>query len=265
MNAQSLAGTTAPSAGGAAWSTLAGLQRDFRDWLVLADSAAGARVGPEAGLAVYQNNYRCALMESLKASYPRLLAWLGDTAFEAAAVHYADDHPPHHWTLDAFGERFAETLERLYPADADVADLARLDWALGEAFVAADAAPMAAADLGAVDWDRATIRFVPALRTVPIRSNADIIWLALAGDAEPPAGQALAEPASVLVWRQGFESVMRAAAPVEARMIALAREQRTFAQICEVLAADMGELPAVEAAGQALGRWVAEAMIASIA
>lgn len=243
---------------------LAAFQADFRAWLVESDRAAAARLGSPAGLAIYQNNYRTALITSLEATYPRLQLWLGTAAFEAAAVHFSDDNPPHSWTLDAFGMTFAEKLAQLYPDDLEVPELARIEWAMGQAFVAQDTVPVVAADLGGVDWDRAGLRFAPSLEMLPLNTNADALWLALVSDEPPPAVIVDTAPATLLVWRHGLESVMRRADPVEIHLLQMALGGVSFAELCADLAAQLGDDAAVATAGQWLGRWIAEELIAAI-
>lgn len=45
--------------------SLLALQRSFRDWLVTGEDSAAAALGGGHGTAVYQNNYRAALVSSL--------------------------------------------------------------------------------------------------------------------------------------------------------------------------------------------------------
>jgi hypothetical protein len=240
------------------------LQRRFRTWLTEPDEdrsvelARGLHVGP--GLAVYQNNYRATLVEALRASHPRAAQWLGDAAFAAAAAHHIDAHPPTSWTIDAYGTNFAEALR---PIDPLAADLAAIDHAIGAAFVAADAEPIAAAALAGVDWERAVIRPVPALALVPIATNADAIWLAqVAGDAMPAPA---ATPGTALVWRQGFEPVMRRGDALECRILRRSLDGAAFAAICAELANEADPAEAVTRAGTTLGRWLGESLIAGFA
>lgn len=245
-------------------ASLHSLQQDFASWLVTADEAAAMRLGRADGLAIYQNNYRVSLMTSLEAGFAQVHSWLGDEAFARAAAHFIDAYPPNGWTLDAYGADFATTLASLYPQDPEVADLARIDWAVGQAFVGGNADPAGADVLTEVDWDVARIALVPSLLMVEVGSNADAIWLALAGEGEVPAPCALPERATLFVWRQGFESVMRRAEPAEVRIAECSRDGFTFAQCCEDLARDMGEEAAVEQAGGVLGQWIAEGLVAGL-
>ena len=140
--------------------TLIELQRDMRAWLTREDAAAATRFGDDAapGLRIYQNNYRAQLAACLEESFEHTRDWIGAEAFHQAIVTHVDRVPPSSWTLDAYSRDFPATLALLYPADREVIELAWLDMALGEAFVAADAATLTAEDLAGVDWDHAVLR-----------------------------------------------------------------------------------------------------------
>lgn len=241
--------------------SLVELQQRFCAWLVEPDEDRAAQIaaplGVGPGLVVYQNNYRVALVDALREIHPRAAAWLGDAAFEAAAARYIDAHPPSSWTIDAYGERFPDSLRGADPA---AADLAAIDRAIGEAFVAADALPAEAAALAEVDWDSAVIRLVPSLVVLAIGTNADALWLALASNETVP--DAAQSPGTVLVWRQGFEPVMRRADAVEALVLRRSLAGVRFAGICEELAVGRDEAAAVTLAGTVLGRWLGEGLVA---
>lgn len=240
------------------------LQRSFCAWLTEPDEdragllAVPLGVGP--GLAVYQNNYRVALIEALRETHLRAALWLDQAAFDAAAAHYIDAHPPTSWTIDAYGAHFPAMLRTMFPDDPVVADLAVIDRAIGDCFVAADALPAQADALGAVDWATAVIRLVPSLALVPITSNADALWLALA--SEEPAPEAELAAGTLMVWRQGFEPVMRRADPFESVILQRSLAGTGFAAICEELAAQGDEAETMTQAGTVLGRWLGEGLIA---
>jgi hypothetical protein len=242
---------------------LAELQHTFRDWLVEADEVSAHRLGAGPGTLIYQNNYRASLMSCLGENYKRVVSWLGGEAFEAAAARYVDAHPPTSWTLDAYGESFATFLSRLYPDEAEVADLAAIDWAVGQVFVSADAKPLRAGALAVDDWEAAVIRAVPSLRTITISSNADAIWQALAAEETPPAA-VLEEFSALLIWRQALEPVFRRASAHDIDVMAWSAAGIGFGPICARLAETLGEEAAVSAAGTVLGQWLNEEMVASV-
>jgi hypothetical protein len=246
---------------------LAELQRDFRAWLTTAsdqaaDKLGGGRAAP--GLAVYQNNYRSQLVRVLEDSFPQLRAWIGEDAFLAAAVEHIDSHPPHAWTLDAYPARFGATLERLFPDNPDLHELAWLENALADAFVAADAEPPSPETLAALDWERARLRLTPSLLTRAAATNAAEVWSALAEAREPPEGEMLAEPGGLIVWRLGFTSRFRQADALEWTALVQVGEDGGFAALCERLALQLGEEQGVTKAGELLAAWLGEGLIAKV-
>jgi hypothetical protein len=227
------------------------LQTRFCAWLREGDEDLAAQLAPAIGvgpgLTVYQNNYRVALMEALRETHPRAVLWLGDDAFEAVAAHYIDAWPPSHWTIDAYGAGFPAMLR---------------DRADGDVFVGPDAVPAQAEALAQIDWDVAVIRLVPSLVLLPITTNADALWLALANEDAVPNPVYAADPATLMLWRQGFEPVMRRVDRSETAMLYGTRAGASFAAICAELAQTCDEAEAATAAGTVLGRWLGESLIA---
>ncbi|WP_298194845.1 DNA-binding domain-containing protein [Novosphingobium sp.] len=244
--------------------SLLNLQRDFRDWLVTGEDSAAAALGGGPGTLVYQNNYRTALVSSLAETFQRLVLWLGDEAFEAAAARYIDARPPSSWTLDAYGEDFTDFIATLWPDDPEVAEIALIDWTVGQVFVSPDAEPLAPEALAVADWETAVIRAVPSLLVLPIATNADAIWQALATGETPPGPEMAERGTALLVWRQGLEPVFRRAEAHERDVLAWSAAGQGFAAVCERLAASLGEEAAVTTAGTLLGRWLGERMIAAV-
>jgi len=244
--------------------SLLALQRDFRDWLVTGEDNAAAALGGGPGTLVYQNNYRTALVSSLAETFQRLALWLGDEAFESAAARYIDARPPSSWTLDAYGEDFTDFVATLWPDDPEVAEIALIDWTVGQVFVGPDAVALLPEALAVADWETAVIHAVPSLLVLPIRSNADAIWQALATGETPPVPEPAEPGSALLLWRQGLEPVFRRAEAHERDVLAWSAAGDGFAAICERLAATLGEEAAVTAAGTLLGRWLGEKMVAAV-
>lgn len=243
--------------------TLRTQQRAMRAWLTQADDA-GFAPGAAPGLAVYQNNYRSALMACIETSFPCTRDWIGGAAFAAAAAAYIDAVPPSSWTLDAYPRDLPAMLAARYPGDAEIGELAWLEWALGEAFVAPDAVPLAADALREVDWDRAVLRLSPTVDLAPLTTNAPAIWSALAAGETPPAAAPLPEPGALLVWRLGGQPCFRAIDAEEQAALVAARAGTGFAALCEAAVVRRGEGEGVARAGAMLGQWIADGLIVGI-
>lgn len=245
---------------------LADLQRDLRAWLTRGDAGAAARFGPRAapGLGIYQNNYRAQLAACLEDAFEYTREWIGGAAFHDAVVAHVDRLPPGSWTLDAYPRDFPATLAALYPQDPEVAELAWLEMALGEVFVAPDASPLAPGDVGAVDWDRAVLRITPSLDLADLTTNAAAIWSALAADQTPPGAALLDEAGALLVWREGEAARFRAVDQYERQALLAVRAGLPFADFCAAAVEAFGEHDGVALAGRLLGQWLGDGLIVDI-
>lgn len=243
--------------------TLLALQRDIRAWLVSDDAAAAERLGAGAapGLRIYQNNYRAQLVACLDDSFQRTRDWIGGEAFHQAVIAHVDRVPPSSWTLDAYPRDFPATLAMLYPDDPEIAELAWLDYALGEAFVGADADPLRPEDAAAIDWGQAVLSFTPTLDLADLTTNATAIWAALSAGEVPPALEMLPQPGAILVWRQDHVARFRAIDGDEQQALLSARAGMPFAALCEELVEALGEAAGIAAAGGYLGCWLGDGLI----
>ena len=251
---------------------LAEIQGGFHAMLAASAPAAGVPDGP--GRAVYQNNYRAQLVGCLEASYPLLRAFIGEDAFLQAAAAHIERHPPHAWTIDAYADDFGATLQAVFPHNPDLHELAWIEHALGQAFIAADAAPVAADALAAVDWDRARLHLTPTLRLHAATSNAADLWFALRdagtfGDQSAavhplPEAEMLPAPGGLLVWRRGFVSCLRALDPVEYAALAQLQREGSFSGLCALLVERLGEEQGIASAGALLADWLGSELITGV-
>lgn len=246
--------------------SLLALQRDFRAWIVEASHAAADRIGPgaQAGLDVYQNNYRASLVACLSETFERVRLWLGEERFLATAAAHIDVTPPHAWTLDAYSAGFPETLDLMFADAPEVGELGWLDLALSEAFVGGDAEPLDPATLAMIDWDNAVLRLAPTLTTRSFGTNAAAIWSALSADEMPPPAESLSESTLLLVWRREFTSCYRTAEQGEDLALDLAGRGETFGRICARLIDVHGEEEGIALAGALLGRWLADGLLVGV-
>ena len=245
---------------------LLALQRSMRDHLISGADEITAQIHGDASprLAVYHHAYRAQLLDCLRDTFERVWAWLGDAGFEAAARRYIESHPPHSWTLSAYGDEFDRTLSGLYPDDREVAELAWLDWSLRRAFDGRDATPVAADALSDIDWDHAILRIVPTLRMRSISTNCAAIWTALSERNAPPAAARLHAPTALRVWRKEFSPHFRAVDSIEQQALLMACDGASFAAICSAIAARIEPSRAPEIAGALLAGWLQDGLIIAV-
>lgn len=238
------------------------LQRAFQAYLRDEPSDLASLVRPQvaAGLDVYHHAFQAQLCAALRDSFERTHAWLGDQAFDAAAAFHVKEVPPSSWTLGHYGDGFAARLDKIYPEDPEVGEIAQLDWALRQAFDARDADPIGPEQLPNVDWTSATIELSPSLKLLKVKTNAAALWTAMSAGEIPPPARPLPRPASIRVWRQGLSTHFATINQVESRALAMISQGVTFPAMCEAMAAkaEIAEL------GELLGEWIRDGLIVGI-
>lgn len=235
--------------------SLQALQADFCAYLLDRPNGIGAEIAGD--IAVYHHAYRAQLLNSLRDTFEKTWAWLGDDAFDEAARAHIAAHPPKSWTMNDYGAGFDATLASLHPEDAEIAELAWLEWTLRRAFDGPDADPVDQTRLAAIDWDNAMLHFVPTLRLGTVTSNCAALWSSLSENTAPPPAERLPAPAAIRVWRQGLSVRFRTIDPAEEQALRLALEGLEFAEICA-----RAEKP--DEMGRILGSWLQDGLIAEI-
>lgn len=249
-------------------------QHSFMKALIDSEDVGGdaMRNGCEARLQVYRNNYRSALIDAMEETFVRTARLTGMEAFHQAAIHHIIEHPPSSWTIDAVGEGFPETCRELFGSDPDVAEIAWLEWAMGQASIAADADPLTiesfsqtTAHFSDDEWERLKLSFVPS---VAVRSTGfDLLrlWRSLASDCTGPEVSSFANRKCVMVCREGETPVFALIAEDEGQALSLMLDGASFGDVCEALYAQHGSNAAIERAGQILRVWLDGSLVREIA
>jgi len=255
---------------GASPSLLADQQRGLHAAML------GAPAGPgllrestlhEPLLRIYQNAYRARLLAALRDNHGVLPRAMGDEAFDALAEAYLQAHPSRHPSIRWFGHRLAEFMaanpDRV-PHPAFV-DLARMEWALRDAFDAADATPMTPTELAALPadgWPQRVLRFHPSVQVLSLDWHVEPAWRALQGEEEPELAEPDAGEHQLIVWRPALETRWRTVADaVEAQLLAAAMQGDDFSALCAIAADALGDAPAVPGVVGVIQRWTAEGLL----
>lgn len=98
----------------------------------------------KTALEVYRNNYRGNLHDALAGAYPVIVQLVGEDFFRYMARRYIDQYPSQSANLHHYGDRLADFLAEFEPAQelAYLADIAKLEWACQQAYLAYDQAPL---------------------------------------------------------------------------------------------------------------------------
>ena len=158
----------------------------------------------ETGLAVYRNTIAKGCIDALAANFPTVASLVGEDWFRAAAALFAREHPPRRAALLAYGEGFADWLER-FPPVADLPYLpamARLDRLWTTALFAPEAEPLAAEAFALDPQALAEARAIlhPSLAFAGFDSGLPGLWLA-ARQPDPGEMALSPEPQAILIVR----------------------------------------------------------------
>ncbi len=260
----------AESAGGP--SRLHALQVELQRYVLHADDPVvsrvqdGARASAHECLGIYAEAYRLRLLGVLRTDYPTLCFLLGDDAFEALALDYVGRYPSSHFSVRPFGTHLAEHLAN-HPDHCDrpyLSELAALEWALGEAFDAADRPPLTQADITAIPpdaWGEMRLELHPSVRRLDLRTNAPSLRSAFNKREPMPSPETIPEPVPWLVWRTALETYFRSLSPDETWALDAARRGSTFGDLCEGLCEWVDEERAALRAAGLLHRWVSDGLV----
>lgn len=255
--------------------SLADLQRAFQDFLLHADDAFAGAVRDTSKadrgtlLDVYRDGYVLRLIEVLTSDYPGVLAMAGPVGFDRMARAYIVAHPSRHPNARWFGKRLADFLGSVPPYDKSpaAAEMARFEWALGEAFDSPDQEPVTAAEIMSVPpetWETICFAPLPSLRRLDCAFDVPPSWQRRAevepGDLDVSP---LPHPLAWVIWRPELTSNFRSLEPDEAAMLGAMIEGRPFPALCEALLPYVEEDQAPARAAGLLRSWVEEGMIGS--
>lgn len=238
-------------------SGLAERQQAFLDAVLGSDEGA-----LDPGQAVYRRTILATWRGALAGQFPVVERLVGPAFFGEAARRYGLAHPSVSGNLHDYGARFASFLASHGPAQslAYLPDVARLEWALHEAFHAPHAPPFDRDALAAVapeDYPDLRFRLDPAVRLVGSPHPVLALWEANqpTRDGTPDATEG---PARVLVFRDAEVAWPEA----------LESDAFSFLEACnrgETLEAIAGRLQTPETLPALLQRFVASGVIAGFA
>ena len=238
---------------------LQALQSQFQKALLI-DQPADAALLSARGMAqfgVYRTAYRARLRAALRDNYDTLPLVMGDDAFDALANAYIESYPSQHYSLRWFGHRLCDFMAANEPLvdHPAMVDLARMEWALRQAFDAAPAPLLSSEALAAVpasDWADLQLSLQPSVQCLALQWAVGPIWHALkSGQDELAPPEALDH--HLLVWRQGMNTQWKSLTPTEADFVQGLLARRSFGQLCAALAERVGEEQAAATAVALLG------------
>jgi len=234
-------------------------------------------LAPLDRLAVYSSAYFHRIHECLRWDFGALARALGPAAFHDLVKTYLLVHPPTHPSLRYAGRLLASFLEAepfaaIFSRRCTYcADLARLEWALCDAFDARDAPVLGRDELSAIApeaWGSLRFKTSPSLAVLTLAFPVHAIRERFDHEGEdsswdpPPA----LEPAQthVRVWRREETVYYRAVPALEAELLRTLQRGEDFSSLCERVACGAGADAAVQIT-RFLEAWVSAGLLSDLA
>ncbi len=232
---------------------------------------------PVERLNVDATAYFARLHDCLREDFGALARALGPAAFHDLVKTYLMMHPPTQPSLRHAGAHLAEHLstepfEGIFSRRCPyAADLARLEWAMTEAFYAPDSPVLAREDLAAEapgGFGGFCFEPVPSLRLLacawPVQRVRARFDREVGETAWVQAPALVAEPTYLRVSRLDERARYRAIPGLEFEALAAARAGEPFAALCDRLASAVGDAEAAQEAAALLSSWVSDGVLARL-
>jgi hypothetical protein len=225
------------------------IQREFRAAVMGVEGALAPHVNAASGplsqrIGVYRNTVQQSLIDVLATAFPAVHRIVGGRFFSALAHDFVRGHLPDVPQLSVYGAKFPDfiaTHERLSDL-AYLADVARLEWARGEAYFADDAAPLDPAKLAAIAPENlAPVIFTlhPAARLIASPHPIYRIWTVNQPDVGDVPALDLTISEQVIITRPYFEVTVRLIAPADAAFVAALNRKLSLGEaVAEALSVD---------------------------
>jgi hypothetical protein len=222
---------------------------------------------PAARFAVHRNNVATALVGALADTFPVVQELVGPDFFRTMAWQYAAANLPATPVLAEYGDDFPAFVAGYAPADGlpYLADVARLERARVRAWHAADAVPLAAAEIERrlADPQRlagSRLGLHPALAVVDSAYAVLALWSAHQGRREIESVDPFI-PESVLVLRADDEVVVVGLPPAGATFLDALRAGEPLGRAAELAGAgcDLGATLGLLIRHQGICTWNSEA------
>lgn len=246
------------------------LQREMQRAMLEQTSAPASVLGSDADdrarrFGIYTFAYRSRLQEALAHNFPVLQTYLGGAGFDALASDFIDARPSTHPSIRTFGDELAPWLEQHRPEAPWLAELARFEWMLGNAFDAPDDASISAHALATLEpneWARLRFQFARSVQRLTCRTNAPALYEAVAEDREPGMqGRLDSQSTEWLMWRRELSPRYRSMTSTEALAFDALASGETFADMCARLLERFSDDDAPLQAAACLKRWLEDELV----
>ena len=214
-------------------------------------------------LEIYANMYFFRILDSLKEDFPRVLQLVGEDHFHNLITSYLIEYPSTHWSLRYAGKNFATFLKSQPQLTQwpQLVDLAKLEWALLEAFDAPETEVLTRDGLMALGEEK--------IQSAILKSGSHVFvlksrWPLLTNDSESQSTGVAKKPTfyHYVIWRRDLNVVYRECQdPEEYKLLKATQQGVTLHEACEIIAKTKPLETAPHLFLGYLNRWLADEML----
>ncbi|HIO93186.1 MAG TPA: DUF2063 domain-containing protein [Leucothrix mucor] len=254
-------------------SDLLALQRDMMQWLktesgdIHSQVLGTKKVSVDIRLAIYANAYRYRLIDALSDNYPSVHTLLGDEGFYDDGIKYIADYPSQHFSIRYFGSHLEAFLKDHHQETGVLAEMARFEWALRDAFDAKDLSSLGLDALQTVapnTW--ADLGFVlhPSVARVDLQWNVPQLWAAIEDETGEIPIEEAEYPIPWIIWRKDLKTYYRSVDVDEAWALDNVIQGASFSEICAGVCEWIDEEHAPARVAGFISTWLAADMIVEL-
>ena len=221
-------------------------------------------------LEVYANAYFFRILGVLEEQFRILAKALGADEFNDLVTSYLAVFPPSRPSLRHAGERLAgfvaehEAAASFRERHPYAADLARLEWALADAFDARDVAAATRDEFAAIApeaWAELRLRLQPCVALLDVAWPVHDLRRVLDDAATDALPSLRPRTCTICVWRRDERVFTRALDALEASALRALARGRSFGDVIEATAARSNSEEAPRRAAAWLERWLRDELI----
>ena len=219
----------------------------------------------DSRLAIYRHGYRVRLRDALKNEFTGLHNMAG-IKFDRLLDKYVAAHPSEHYNIRWYGAGLAAFLDYAHPwrDQPQLAEMARLDWAISIAFDAPDEPIASIADLSGVApeaWPGLQFSLQQNLHVLACHFNTAAFRRAADRGDQRPRLRHHAQPCQLLVWRKDTTVHYRQLDEDEWQALGAAIRGEPFAALCAHVAGYHAEAAALPRMATLLQGWLEAGLI----
>jgi hypothetical protein len=254
-------------------SELLTLQRSMMQWLQtetgdIQNKIIGTeKVSADIRLAIYGNAYRYRLIDALSDNYPSVHTLLGDEDFYNNGIQYIAAYPSQHFSIRYFGNHLETFLSEQHQETTLLAEMARFEWALRDAFDAKDKDPLALDALQTIAPEAwADLRFTlhPSVTRLNLEWNVPQLWSAIEHETGQIPFEEAKYPIPWLIWRKELKTYYRSLDVDEAWALDVVMQGQGFSEVCTGVCEWVDEAYAPERVAGFIATWLAADLIIAL-